>query len=192
MACFRNDGPEGFTPIKDPILSATADSDQSTILGWTTPADTRSLLVASSNQENPSRRSSTVLQYEIASSAIKLKSELEAEILSCGPMTMADYDADGDLDLFIGAGAKPSRYPESAPSRLYKNNAGEFVEDITNNSKFKEIGLVSGAVFSDIDGDGDADLILAIEWGPVTVFTNEAGVFTNATRLLGLDSFLGW
>ena len=51
--------------------------------------------------------------------------------------------------------------------------------------------LVSGALFSDIDGDGDADLVLALEWGSVMVFTNDKGSFTDATERLGLSKYKG-
>ena len=48
--------------------------------------------------------------------------------------------------------------------------------------RFDALGLVSGACFTDFDGDGDADLALATEWGPVRVFRNDAGKFTEATK----------
>ena len=45
---------------------------------------------------------------------------------------------------------------------------------------------MSGAVFGDLDLDGDADLVLALEWGPVMVLRNDAGKFTDATKAFGL------
>jgi len=47
-------------------------------------------------------------------------------------------------------------------------------------------------VFSDLDGDGQPDLILACEWGPVRVFRNNHGRFEEATEELGLSRFTGW
>jgi hypothetical protein len=107
-------------------------------------------------------------------------------------MTMADYDLDGDLDLFVGGRAIPTQYPSPASSRLYRNEGGKFELDASNSVQFKELGLVSGVTFSDFDGDGDADLILAVEWGPVMVFRNEGGRFSNATEELGLGGYHGW
>ena len=52
--------------------------------------------------------------------------------------------------------------------------------------------MVNGAVFSDLDGDGAPDLILACEWGPVRVFKNTGGRFREETSTLGLAPFTGW
>ena len=51
--------------------------------------------------------------------------------------------------------------------------------------------LVSGAIFSDLDLDGDPDLVLACHWGPVRVLRNEKGVFTDATAEFGLAGHTG-
>ena len=58
--------------------------------------------------------------------------------------------------------------------------------------RFERLGLVSGAVFSDLDGDGVPELILACEWGPVRVFKLHAGQYVETTRELGLAGFTGW
>ena len=57
---------------------------------------------------------------------------------------------------------------------------------------FEKVGLVSGAVFSDLDGDGDGDLVLACEWGPVRVVRNDAGRLREATAELNLAQYTGW
>src|SRR5207237_2484213 len=105
---------------------------------------------------------------------------------------MADIDGDGDLDLFAGGRILPGRYPEPAPSRLYRNEGGRFRLDVENSKRFLSAGLVSGAVFSDLDGDGDADLILACEWGPIRVFLNEHGKFTDQTERFRFTKYKGF
>jgi hypothetical protein len=101
-------------------------------------------------------------------------------------------DADGDLDLFVGGRNVPGRYPLPASSKLFLNESGTFEEDEGSTSVLRKIGLVSGAVFSDLDSDGDPDLVLALEWGPLTVLRNDGGQFVNATQELGLDTHTGW
>jgi hypothetical protein len=64
--------------------------------------------------------------------------------------------------------------------------------DARNFERFANIGLVSGSVFSDLDGDGQPDLVLACEWGPVRVFHNDHGAFTEVTAALGLAPYTGW
>jgi hypothetical protein len=54
------------------------------------------------------------------------------------------------------------------------------------------VGLVSGAVWSDLDGDGFPELVLACEWGPIRVFHNEAGKLREVTAGLGLEKYAGW
>ena len=107
---------------------------------------------------------------------------------SVGPLALADLDGDGDLDLFVGGRVIPGRYPEAATSWVYANNGGVF----KLSAEFKQVGLVSGAVWSDLDGDGYPELVLACEWGAIRVFHNERGVLKEATKALGLDKYTGW
>ena len=111
---------------------------------------------------------------------------------SVGPMAAADIDGDGNLDLFVGGRNIPSRYPLPATSRLFRYERGAIYEDEATNTALEGIGLVSGAVFSDIDADGDPDLILAIEWGPITILRNDDGKLVDATLELGLADTTGW
>jgi enediyne biosynthesis protein E4 len=56
----------------------------------------------------------------------------------------------------------------------------------------RQAGLVSGAVFTDLDGDGWPDLVLACEWGSIRVFRNSSGRLRDQTKAWGLDNFIGW
>ncbi|MFQ5824735.1 MAG: VCBS repeat-containing protein [bacterium] len=192
LAYFRNDDQGGFHRIQDRLLTQKSQYDQTTVLGWTKEDGSTSLLVGCSNFENSRPSDSFVLRYDFKHGQANTSNQIVGDISSTGPMTMADYDSDGDLDLFVGGRTIPARYPEPASSELYRNEGGNFKLDTLNTEQFKEVGLVSGAVFSDYDNDGDADLILAVEWGPVMVFRNEGGVFTDATEALGLSEYHGW
>ncbi len=95
---------------------------------------------------------------------------------SIGAASAADYDHDGRLDVFLGARVLPGKYPTAPRSALWHNTGGKF-EDVTDTlaPALREAGMVTSALWSDVDGDGWADLLLALEWGGVKYFHNDAG-----------------
>ncbi len=105
----------------------------------------------------------------------------------------ADYDRDGDLDLFIGGRFIPGSYPETPSSRLLRNDGGRFT-DVTAAvaPALAATGLVTAALFSDADADGWIDLLVAHEWGPVKLYRNREGSFDDVTEELGLAPLTGW
>ena len=105
---------------------------------------------------------------------------------------MADYEGTGTLGLFVGGRSVPGRYPEAAPSQLWRQARGGWELDAENTARLAEVGMVSGAVWGDLDGDGWPELILACEWGPIRVFHNDRGRLREITADLGLADLLGW
>lgn len=97
----------------------------------------------------------------------------------------ADFDRDGDLDLFVGGRVVSGAYPLSPRSYVLRNNGDGIFEDVTNavSQGLDSIGMVTTALFSDFDNDGWDDLIVAGEWMPVTVFKNDQGRFTKVKEL---------
>ena len=114
----------------------------------------------------------------------------------------ADYDRDGDLDLFVGGRVIPGSYPVTPKSRLLVNQSSAqqvaFVDATSIHAEaLFESGLVTGAVWSDADADGWIDLLVTHEWGPVKLFRNEPAadggrVLVDRTREAGLHARLGW
>lgn len=105
----------------------------------------------------------------------------------------SDFDADGDLDLFVGGRVKPQHYPEGGYSQLLQNEGGRFI-DVTESKApgLSNIGIVNGAIWSDANNDNLADLIVVGEWMPITIFLNDGKSLRNATAELGLDKTVGW
>lgn len=101
----------------------------------------------------------------------------------------SDIDADGDLDLFIGTRLIAGNYPFPASSYLLINDNGTFKK--ANNviaPGLQNIGMVTDAVFTDIDQDNDEDIIIVGEWMTITVLANRDGVFENASEKYGLNN----
>ena len=112
---------------------------------------------------------------------------------SGGPVAAADFDRDGDLDLFVGGRVVRGRYPITPNSRLLRNDNGKFVDatDILA-AGLGTTGLVTGALWSDFDGDGWLDLLVTHEWGPVGVWKNSGGKLANVSVAAGTADLLGW
>ncbi len=112
-----------------------------------------------------------------------------------------DYDADGDVDLFVGALVMPYLYGMSPLSYLLVNNGqGKFAPDMSwlgdssfDNPMPKRPGMVKDAAWIDVNQDGLFDLVLVGEWMPVTVLIQQPNHrFLNQTNALGLAGTKGW
>ena len=87
-----------------------------------------------------------------------------------------DVDNDGDLDLFVAGRNIPDKYPYSPKSYLLINEKGIFKKSKTS-SDLNEIGMITSAIFSDYDNDGDPDLLAVGEWTKIQLFENNDGIF---------------
>ena len=121
------------------------------------------------------------------------KRELLPNIFKSGSVVKPyDFDSDGDLDLFIGSRMIPWNYPQPASSYLLVNNDGKFTEYDDKKNSFKDLGLVTDAVWSDFDNDGDKDLFVVGEWMPLTLIKNENGVLIKQKLKDDCDEVYGW
>jgi hypothetical protein len=114
--------------------------------------------------------------------------------VNAGAICAADWDDDGDLDIFIGARSIPGRYPETPRSFLLRRDGAHFVDVSENSPWLAHLGLVKSALFRDVDADGRPDLIVALEWDFVRYFHNDGGgVFSDWTERAGfISGGRGW
>lgn len=105
----------------------------------------------------------------------------------------ADFDRDGDLDLFVGGRVIPGKYPLAPNSRLLRNDGGVFTDATSQAApELLNSGLVTSAIWSDANDDGWTDLLVTHEWGPVKLYVNRQGILENRTKGAGLADLLGW
>ena len=198
VALYRNEGGR-FEGVR--LQGLSADYDVTTILPLPRNSGGFSFLVGQMNYEAISPRAAlavpSVARLDFPRGALN-SSSIQAAVpgavpgarSSTGPMALSDYDGDGDLDLFVGGRVLPSAYPSPSSSRLFRNEQGEFVLDEAASAGLAGVGMVSSAVFSDVDADGDPDLLMAMDWGTPRLFENNAGVFEDATESSGFAPYL--
>ncbi|WP_409070405.1 CRTAC1 family protein [Aliifodinibius sp. S!AR15-10] len=191
LGAFENLGKGEFSPLSLDGLTAATNSDQTTILGWNSTGGTN-LLLGNMNYETRDQRTPSVLNYVFRDGPVAKRGSIPGLFSTTGPTAAADYDGDGDLDLFVGGRFVPAQYPVSATSRLFINENGEFTLDQTNAEILKDVGLVTGAVFSDVDSNGDPDLLLSREWDSLLLLENENGTFEDVSSAYGLEYLSGW
>lgn len=108
-------------------------------------------------------------------------------------LAAADFDQDGDLDVFVGARPPPGQYPRPARSRLLENRQGRFsAASETSASGLDSLGIVNAAVWTDINRDGWIDLAVSEEWGSIRLFTNHLGRLGDSTRESGFAGRRGF
>lgn len=180
LGAFRNENGTALTPFDLPFMQRPLTRD---LAGITASGGV--VLAASSNYEDGSNQGGWLRIYDFNRQASG--ESVMGQTGSAGPVALADVNNDGMIDLFIGGRCVPGRYPEPADSILLVNQAGR----LQLAQHFEKLGLVSAATFSDIDSDGDCDLILAEEWGPVRIFLNQQGSFEEATAQMGMTGLHG-
>ena len=127
-------------------------------------------------------------------SFVKSSYQLPEMISSGSCVKSADYDNDGDLDLFIGGRLIPNQYPYAPNSYLLENDGKGYFTDVTSQkaAQLEAVGMVTDAIWTDFNSDGLPDLILVGEWMPITLFENKNGKLINSSEDKGLNDSEGW
>jgi enediyne biosynthesis protein E4 len=114
--------------------------------------------------------------------------------LSGSRVAAADFDGDGAIDLFVGGRSVPGRYGIDPQSVLLRNDGRGKFTDVTDKAApgLSHIGMVTDAVWKDIDGDGRPDLIVVGEWMPITIFHNAGHGKLEKMNVPGLEKSNGW
>jgi hypothetical protein len=123
----------------------------------------------------------------------KAEDALPRRSISGSRVAAADFDGDGDLDLFVGGRVVPWRYGLAPPSALLVNDGSGRFEDRTREvaPELERIGMVTDALWQDLDADGRPELVVVGEWMPIAIFHSEAGHLVRL-EVPGLEKSHGW
>jgi enediyne biosynthesis protein E4 len=173
LAVYLNKAGQSFVPFETPALGQQLPRGQTAVVACRSSTGRTTLLAGSSNYEDGSGTAACVTEYVLGTNSPP--QVFPGAPATTGPLALADVYGDGTLALFVGSRVVPGKYPVPASSRIFRNRGGVYEVDSTNSQTLENVGLVSGAVFTDLDGDGWPELVLACDWGPVRVFHNDHG-----------------
>ena len=109
----------------------------------------------------------------------------------------ADFDGDGDLDLFVGGRVDPKAYPKPGQSLLLRNDSKPgkiaFI-DVTKqwSSALQNVGMVSDFLWTDFNNDNKPDLLIASEWSPLLFYRNTGTSFEKIEASKEISDASGW
>ena len=185
---FLGDGKGGWRAV--PGENTAMPSDMMSLLNWQGPGGDSELLVSGSGYERSMGAGGAI--FKVSGRGFGERNVLGSQLKSAGAMALGDLRGNGTLALFMAGGVRPGHFPMGGTSSIFEKRNGSWVVDTKNSVVLADVGIVNGAVWSDLDGDGFPELVLACEWGPVRVFSNQNGQLFDATESLGLDPFTGW
>ena len=104
-----------------------------------------------------------------------------------------DFDGDGDMDVFRGGQVTPHNYPKPPLSYLLVNENGKLIDKTVEIAPgLVETGMVNSAIWTDVNGDKKAELVVAGEWMPIKIYEYVSGKLTEASEKYGLANTEGW
>lgn len=105
-----------------------------------------------------------------------------ADVMDTRAAAWADFDSDGDVDLFVGFTTK-----SNTRSKLYRNDGGKAFTDVAQAVGIEVMAETRQSSFVDVDNDGDLDFFVGLRDAPNMLFRNDGGRFTNVAKEMGLD-----
>src|SRR5690606_21309291 len=194
------DGKGSFVQVESPGLTTSGTVNHGPLLLFDALGDGRlHLLVTHGGSSQPAESPEYQPGLWLNEGGGRFRAAAEGALpplpISAGAVAAADFDRDGRTDVFIGGRLAPGHYPHVPRSALLANRGGRF-EDVAGRlaSALGDVGMVTDAVWSDVDGDSWPDLLVTVDWGNVRVFRNREGEgFDDRTAAQGFGvAGTGW
>jgi len=186
LGVLVNNGRGGFGAVSVGALGEVAGDDQGGVVGWMTEAGRSTLMVGEGNYESGVGNGVVVKGYEVFFGEVQKVEVARGWESSVGAVAVTDLGGEGQMTMVVGGRVNGGRYPEGASSRVYRQEGGKWEMVAGASEDLQGVGLVNGAVWSDLDGDGKGELVLGCEWGGVKVYRAEGG------RLKAWDAPVEW
>ncbi len=175
-----------FRPLKQPVFEVDKNAEDIDAVFFDADQDGDMDLYVSSGGNEFSEDSEFLNDrlYLNNGNAVFKKSENALPIEhfeSTSTIKIADFDKDGDEDIFIGGRLKPTLYGFPCNGYILENDGEGKFTDITQQiaPDLNNYGMITDAIWADIDNDEDVDLIVVGEWLPITIFKNTNNKFTK-------------
>lgn len=183
LAAFRNERGERWNPMD---LRISAPDDISTVLAWRSAPGVTELIAGVCAYETTT--TNRILIYEQRGTNTVFKASLSVGS-AIGPLALTETR--GAMTLFAGGRFVPRRYPEPAASHIFTFRDGSWVEEKSYADVFSKLGLVTGALWTDLDNDGASELVVSCEWGSIRIFDFSGPAVREKTKECGLDQLTG-
>lgn len=181
---YLNDQKGGFKPLR---RRDSLPQDQGASLAFSAAGGGLEFIAALSNYENAASTNPAVVRYDLQRGT--QLPVLRARPWSAGALALGHLGT--NMALFVGGRVRPGRYPEAADSQIYLREGGDWKLNEAASNALANVGLVSGATWADLDQDGQAELVLACEWGPVRILQWNSHGLEEVTRARGLEQYRG-
>ncbi len=198
-ALYIQDGQGGFTSVNQALFAEDKLSEQTDCAFFDADGDgDMDLYVCHGGNEFPSSSSALAdrLYFNDGQGTYSRSEQLLpiGRYVSSACVSPSDFDGDGDMDLFVGTRLRPFLYGVPADSYLLENDGKGYFRNCSDTRAIplKELGLVTDMAWTDLDLDGDPDMVIVGEWMPVMFLINEAGNFTDRSQEFGLVGTEGW
>ena len=198
-ALFVQDGQGHFKKKNETLFEADRISEDTDCVFFDADGDgDPDLYVASGGNEFP--ESSSALADRLYLNDGKGHFVKSGQILPAGKyestscVQPADFDNDGNVELFVGTRLRPFGYGLPVNGYLLDNDGhGNFL-NVTGKvaSGLTGIGMITDMTWADLDNDGDLDMVIVGDWMPVKIFINDHGFFKDESERFGLSNTEGW